>query len=257
MIFGITEAGDASMNYEWEEKLNEIDGCILITKNLTQKFIKRLLMYKNKPIILHVSCTGYGKTVLEKNLPTYKETIENLKILLNNGWDIKRTVFRIDPIIPTKKGIQLFENVLRTVKEEIPELKRFRISVMDNYPHIQKRFKKIGLPELYSNYFQASFSEFKELNEKIKELKEIYSDISIESCAETKLPETERFGCVSERDFEILDLHLDNKELKGQRKNCLCVCAKKELLTYKYNQTGYNHCYGCLYCYWKTEQDFE
>lgn len=255
MIFGITEAGDASINYEWEEKLNEIDGCILITKNLTEKFRNKLLMYKDKSIILHVSCTGYGKTVLEKNIPTYKETIENLKDLLNRGWDIRRTVFRIDPIIPTKKGIELFETVLETAKKEIPDLKRFRISVMDNYPHIRERFAKVGLPELYSNYFQASFSEFQELNKKIRDLKEKYLDISIESCAETKLPDTERLGCVSEKDFNILGLILDNTQLKGQRKNCLCVCSKKELLTYKYNQTGYNHCYGCLYCYWKTELD--
>ena len=34
-MFGITENGDASMNYEWVEKLNDVDGAILITKKLT------------------------------------------------------------------------------------------------------------------------------------------------------------------------------------------------------------------------------
>ena len=34
-MFGITENGDASMNYDWMEKCYTMDGTILITKKLT------------------------------------------------------------------------------------------------------------------------------------------------------------------------------------------------------------------------------
>lgn len=39
MRIGITERGDASIDYSWVDKVSNIDGAILITKNLTDKFI--------------------------------------------------------------------------------------------------------------------------------------------------------------------------------------------------------------------------
>lgn len=255
MIFGITEAGDASINYEWIEKLSEVDGCILITKNLTDKFIKTVLSFKDKKIIIHASCTGYGGTVVEPHCPNYEETLTRIRALLDNGWDASRIVLRIDPIIPTKKGIMLFETIVKKAQERIPEVTRIRVSVLDMYKHVQKRFNEKGLPCLYHNNFSASKDEFEALDSAIESLKETYPMIHIESCAETNLPHSEAIGCVSEKDFTILGLKLDSTEKKGQRKHCLCVCAKKELLTYQWNKTGYNHCYGCLYCYWKTELD--
>lgn len=59
MKIGITEAGDPSINYEWINKVNNVDGIILITKNITDKFIEEILKVKDKTI-LHCSCTGYG-----------------------------------------------------------------------------------------------------------------------------------------------------------------------------------------------------
>lgn len=47
------------------------------------------------------------------------------------------------------------------------------------------------------------------------------------------------------------------KDLLRIQENYRCVGSKKDLLKFKYNETGYNHCYGCLYCYWKTEKDKE
>lgn len=255
MNFGTTEAGDASMNYEWVEKLDTVDGCIVITKNLTEKFINTLLSLKERRLILHASCTGYGGTVLEKHLPPYEETLNKIRLLIDSGFSSERIVLRVDPIIPTTKGINVFEKVVRKSREIIPDVKRIRISVLDMYPHVRKRFDEHHFPVLYQGNFQASNGTFEILDEKIKELKDLYTDISIESCAETKLPSSEAIGCVSAKDFEILNLKLSSFDRKGQRKNCLCVCEKKELLTFMYNQTGYNHCYGCLYCYWKTEKD--
>jgi hypothetical protein len=258
-MFGITENGDASLNYEWESSMLDMDGAILITKKLTATFKNKLIEYMHRPFIVHVSCTGYGKTVLEPNLDTFQTTIDHIWSLIHNaGFPAERIVLRIDPIIPTSKGIKLFERVVRYAHEKIPEVNRIRVSVLDMYPHVRERFTKAGLPCPYGdNYFQASPAMFSNLNAKIAELKEEFVDLSFESCCETKLPATTATGCVSARDYEILGLDMPNDSRKGQRKNCMCLGDKKDMLTFKYNETGYNHCYGCLYCYWQTEKDKE
>lgn len=256
-MFGITENGDASMNYEWESTMLEMDGSILITKKLTATFKNKVIEYMHRPFIIHVSCTGYGKTVLEPNLDTYQHTIDEIHNLIHYaGFPAERIVLRIDPIIPTEKGINLFENVFRYSREKIPEVKRIRVSVMDMYPHVRKRFQNAGIPCPYGNgYFQASPAMFRDLNIKIEELKREFKDVSFESCCETKLPATTAAGCVSAKEYEILGLDKPEETRKGQRTGCMCLGDKKDMLTFKYNETGYNHCYGCLYCYWQTEKD--
>lgn len=254
-MFGITENGDASIDYTWVDKLNEVDGAILITKKLTDKFCEKVLEHIDENIIIHASCTGYGKTVLEPNLYTYQETIQKIKGLINSGFPSERIVLRVDPIIPTEKGIRIFQDVIKYSREIIPDVHRIRISVIDMYPHVRQRFLDNDLPCPYGNNFQANKSMFLDLNKKIEELKEKYPELSFESCAETNIPAASAVGCVSVKDYEILGLEKPDESKKGQRKNCLCLGDKKDLLKYQYQKTGYNHCYGCLYCYWKTELD--
>ena len=257
-MFGITENGDASLNYDWETNMLGMDGSILITKKLTTIFKNKVIEYVNRPFILHVSCTGYGKTVLEPKLDKFQATIRGIRDLIDSGFPAARIVLRIDPIIPTEKGIGVFESVVRYAREVVPEVTRIRVSVMDMYPHVRKRFQKAGLPCPYGNhYFQASPAMFRDLNTKIVELKKEFPDLSFESCCETKLPATTATGCVSAKDYEVLGLEKPDESRKGQRTNCMCLGDKKDMLKFEYNKTGYNHCYGCLYCYWQTEKDKE
>ena len=59
MKIGITEYGDAGVDFRWENKLKEIDGVILITKNLNDTFIKKVLNHMSEiPIVVHCTCTG-------------------------------------------------------------------------------------------------------------------------------------------------------------------------------------------------------
>ena len=37
-MIGITERGDAAIDYSWIRKLDSVDGAILITKNVSQMF---------------------------------------------------------------------------------------------------------------------------------------------------------------------------------------------------------------------------
>lgn len=70
MKIGITEYGDAGVDFRWENKLKEIDGVILITKNLNDTFIKKVLNHMSEiPIVVHCTCTGWGHTRMEPNVP--------------------------------------------------------------------------------------------------------------------------------------------------------------------------------------------
>ena len=137
---GITEAGDPAFDYSWVEKMNDMDMGILITKNITDKFIEEILKFKHK-VVLHATCTGYGGTVLEKNVPDYKWQLEQVKKLISMGFPREQIVIRVDPVIPTYKG---FGNLMKVVSYIHNDVKRFRVSVLDNYKHVQERFKKNG-----------------------------------------------------------------------------------------------------------------
>lgn len=244
MIFGVTEKGDPSIDYAWVKKMDIVDGAILITKNLTDKFIEEILKVKNK-VILHVSCTGYGGTIVEPNLPNYTKQLDNVKKLISLGFPKNQIIVRIDPIIPTEKGIENVEDIVCYIKDDI---QRFRVSVIDLYPHVKQRFKDKGLPIPFEG-FQATDEQFQSLDNKLKELSKKYN-VSFESCAEKYLFSTKKIGCVSENDFKLLGLELDTDELKQQRPTCLCCAAKTELLEHK--QVDHYGCgYKCLYCYWR------
>lgn len=245
---GITEGGDASLDYQWIVKLNQVDGAILITKNVSDKFIEEVLKVKDK-VILHSTITGYGSTILEPNIPDIDYSVAQINKLVSKGFQKEKIVIRVDPIIPTKKGISIFKNIVELFAEQ--GFKRFRISLIDMYPHVRERFKEKGLPNPYiGNSFSPSINQLNEVDSCIRELKLKYIDIRIESCAEKYLNETKNTGCISAYDLKLLGLPLIDKiDSKGfQRRDCLCYSGKTELLNHK------EPCkYNCLYCYWKNK----
>lgn len=256
---GITERGDAGIDLSWKEKLNAVDGAILITKKITDEFAHALLQEHKKgtPIILHATCTGWGGSWLEPNVPTPEEQLTAAKNLLDNGFPIERLVLRIDPIIPTTEGLNRFKSVLKTAKDRgLPiETMRKRISVLDEYPHVKERLTAIGKEAFYGDYFYAAPWLMKNVAKTIDRIIEDWGNnaIPFESCAEPKLTEmTENInasGCVSTQDINILGIDTSDlpSSINGQRRHgCLCCTAKKELLTNKQRCPN-----GCLYCYWK------
>ena len=252
MIFGITEAGDASVDYSWIRKVNDTDFTVLITKNITNKFINEALKVKDK-VVIHATCTGYGGTTLEPNVPKWEAQLEQFKKLINNGFPENQLIVRIDPIIPTKKGLVLVQTVVEGFS---PFCKTFRISVLDNYKHVQQRFVNAGLPVLYAGSFRAPDCSFSDLDKLLKKCSELYG-VEFECCAEPKLKNAKQVGCISFNDLERLNLKYD-KECFGfnnRRKGCLCLSGKKELLehkSYSYNGIKYGCSNCCLYCYWRS-----
>jgi len=233
---GITEKGDASLDLSWIDKLDEVDGCVLITKSPTPEFIELVEKYKDK-LIVHTTITGVGGSVFEPNVPKP----HRLYPLFNKILDIlgpEKTVLRIDPIVPTERGIMAAHGVFvaLSMREH-----RTRVSILDNYPHVKRRFLKAGVPTLDYKFH----ADFKVRDDIIR----LFGS-SVEICAE---PGFSSIGCVSKRDTDALGIHLTDEDEKShfkQRRGCTCLGIKTELLSNK------TQCpYGCLYCYWKNEDE--
>lgn len=245
MNIGITERGDASLDYSWMKKMHTVDGAILITKNVSSSFIDAV-MQQSKPVIVHATCTGWGGTWLEPNVPAYMTQLNNIKSLLAAGFPKSRVVLRIDPIIPTDEGIAKACAVIEEAKRMclLPGM-RVRVSVLDEYPHVRDRLIAAGHGPFLNGYFQASYYAFSRIDEILSSYK-----IDIETCAEPHLNHSlwfERLGCVSECDLKIMGLPVEESAVNPQnRKGCLCLSCKTELLANKHPCA-----HGCLYCYWK------
>lgn len=244
MKIGITERGDPSIDFSWTEKIDEMDGIILISKNYTDELIKEVQKNLDK-FIFHVTCTGFGGTVLEPNIPNFRQQLHQAKKLLDLGVANDKIVIRIDPIIPTEKGLRTATMVFLYALHL--GFRRFRISLIDMYPHVRERMKCLGIEPPYGEHFAPTQKMIEDTDSIFRQLKTFHPDMSIESCAEGKLKEATPLGCVSEKDIKLLGIEYDSIDNAGyQRKKCLCCSAKTELLSNK------KQCpYKCLYCFWK------
>ena len=63
---GATDGGDAGLDLSWRDKMNTVDGAVLITKRITPAFIEAVKDLPN--VVIHATCTGYGGTVVEPNV---------------------------------------------------------------------------------------------------------------------------------------------------------------------------------------------
>ena len=242
--FGITERGDAGLDLSWLQNLQPAN--ILITKNLNDNFIQALICaHQESKIITHITCTGFGGKPVEKNVPTKEWTHQQVIKLLESGhFPVEQLVLRIDPIVPTDRGIQTALSVLELFKDT--GIKRVRYSFMDMYHHVKERFRQQGIPIPYETFSAPITMQKKAIYELSKYDEEnILYQYQFESCAENT---PHKLGCISEKDFKILDI--PNTEmmikLKGQRSDCLCVGNKYELLT---SRRQCDH--KCSYCFWK------
>lgn len=236
---GVTESGEIAYNLDAFDRLYK--GNIIITKRLTDKLIEKLIEYKDK-IILHLTVTGMGSTRIEPFVPSPQTTLEKLQKLINDGFPTDHIVLRVDPIVPTFKGLNTATSVLRLFRGL--GIKRVRISFLDNYKHVKERFKEIGV-ELYNGEFHAPLKERLKCLTAIKYCAEECGYESVEACGE---PGIDSIPCLSQKDIDILGL-TDEIVLEGsaeQRKSCGCPANKSELLRVKPHRCDNK----CLYCYW-------
>lgn len=270
---GITESTDPRTNHSWVNKADKVDGLILVTKGLAthEGFIepdmKRNIIstMKRTPIILHCTCTGWGDTKMEPGVPKPEATMMALeRLIADDGFPAENVVLRLDPIIPTKEGLERAAKVLDLLaelnshmKDSEQKITRVRVSIADNYKHVMKRFQRAGYEPLYNGKFQADAIEMS----KVIRLLKAYPGFEYSCCAETKLAKmSDGFmkaqGCISSEDLDIMGIPSSSlpkgllHENPQNRKGCHCLSCKTELL-------GKSHecVYGCLYCYWKKGGD--
>ena len=241
---GITERGDASISFDWINKMCTVSGAILITKDVTDKFIKEVLNFKSK-VIVHATVTGWGGTPIEPNVPSLAESYIKVQSLIDNGFPREQIVLRIDPIITTKEGLCRLENVLDKFKDL--GILRVRFSFLDKYKHVVNRFRMRGLEKclpLYS-YDKPFASSIKNTFDILDKYKDIYI---FEVCSED-IPYNENIlqvGCISKIDMDILNMNIHLVGNASQRTKCLCPSNKLELL-----DSRHPCLHKCLYCYWR------
>jgi DNA repair photolyase len=232
-MIGITERGDAALDTSWTDWVKNNNPTILITKN-PLLLASHLLKFSDIPnVIVHATITGYGNSILEPNVISVEKAFKGVRIL-KEFLGSQRIVIRIDPIIPTYKGLQRALEVLNLSKP-IDNF-RVRISFLDLYNHVKNRFELEEI-ELPWQGFHAPL----ELRQNA--VKKLSGNCDIEICGE---PDFECTGCISKKDCEILNIHISEKQ-GNQRKPCACLTVKKELLS---NKHPCEH--NCIYCYWKT-----
>ncbi|MBO5435138.1 DUF1848 family protein [bacterium] len=250
MKIGITERGDAGINFSWYDKLPTVDGAVIITKKMSDEFIDKMLTAV-KPVALHCTCTGWGGTYLEPNVPDYKTQLDYLKKLLSKGFDVNRVIVRIDPIIPTTEGIERVCNVLNYIRNNDIPVRRIRFSIYDEYPHARQRLAAIGKTPFYpDNKFTAPANMMKAVADALIQ----FTDFTFESCAEpafVNMVKSDNFiekGCVNADVIKTLGLEITTPMLENMqnRHGCHCLSCKTELLTERKRCPN-----GCLYCYWK------
>ena len=252
---GFTERGDAGLDLSWYDKLNSVDGAVIITKNVTKPAFQEKILNAIKnghKIILHAGCTGWGGSEIEPNVPPFRTQLDSLSELISKGFPIQNIVLRIDPIIPTTSGLQIVDEVIGyAYHKNILPMVRIRISILDEYPHVRQRLNDRGFASFYGGSFYAPPKMFKDT---VNSLSKYDGKLKFYTCAEKTLSnytDKDLFiaeGCISKKDLDILGIKVsENQKLNGQNRNgCLCLACKKELLTKRHPCA-----HGCAYCYWK------
>jgi len=236
---GISETGDVAFNLEIFDDLCAAN--IIITKRLTTKLIDKLVENKEK-CILHFTVTGMGSSKLEPMVPTKEQSFKKFNELIEKGFPVNQVVLRVDPIIPTDKGILTAMSVIRLFKNS--GIQRIRYSSLDMYKHVIDRFKELNIPLPYET-FHADSGRLSVLSTVIDTCAYMMNGRA-EACGE---PNIQTIGCISQMDIDILGL-TNQITLTGnadQRTGCKCPQNKKQLIKGKPGRCESS----CTYCFWQ------
>lgn len=81
---GATDGGDAGIDLSWVDKLSKVNGAVVITKCVSPDFYDAVIANKDK-LVVHATCTGYGGSVLEPNVPSPHEQFQAVMALVKDG----------------------------------------------------------------------------------------------------------------------------------------------------------------------------
>ena len=267
-----TETYDPTLCVEsWINRVQGFDFVLYITKVLNPHIIKLLtdgespISYQNKASVIHLTCTGWGGTFLEPNVVSRETFKDKAAQLIAAGYPKDRLVWRVDPIIPIKEGLEKFK---ASVDLAISlGIYRIRASVMQLYKHSYERIKETPIIDeinsIYKGKFwpdkDASWEFMVELLDIVQSFKEEHSDISFEACASSMLHKCgfKDIPCMSEFDLNINGFEPNSSwgMMHGtQRAGCSCL-LKQQLIPGGFSR---GRCPNkCLYCYLKDKEEKE
>jgi len=222
----------------------DIHSIVIWTKNPSNLInLKELRdsLEKYNQVYLHLSITGMGGTVLEPNIPEWKEVIKLLPGLIKLLKDVKRVSWRFDPVVYLERNGEEFTNY-PLFSEILPYMAGFgittcRTSLLSPYKKVIKRLGIAGFKIVPIQ--QARIKEiFDELSQKGKEY-----GVTLQYCC---VDNFEVSSCIDGR--LLSELHPEKKlcdlrKDKGQRARCGCT---ESLDIGWYSMKCLN---GCLYCY--------
>lgn len=247
---GITETFDPCFVPDWETKL--LDANIIISKELTDEMIEKLLIVQDK-VIFHHTVTGFGGTEFEPGVKLPEVEFVQFKKLIERGFPLSHYVLRVDPILCFSEShmktvlvvLDMWKSYLITQDTTL----RCRISIVDIYDHVRQRLKDEANFEVPWQGFHAPKVVFDHVINSLKPYTDIFD---FEACAETQQRMPSDFihycGCASYADLMLLDKEISEYGYpeKGQRKECMCL-AKKQILGVKPGRCQHR----CAYCFWK------
>lgn len=243
---GITETADPAFHLRLFNKLEQAN--IIITKRLTDELIDKLIEHKDK-CILHLTVTGMGGTKVEPGVWSYVVTKLQLQKLLEKRFPVEQVVLRVNPIIPTDKGLATAQRVVESYSNL--GITRCRMSILDMYKHVKQRFMVADILPPYSTFHAPRTT----LTAAYRRMDTVCyaAGMAREWCGE---PLIDSKPCISYVDMAILKKNIPligNKgQRKGQRKGCSCPANKVQLIPHQLKACPN----GCLYCYWK-DVDFK
>lgn len=113
-VISYYKSGDPTLDLRWVSLLTDIN--VILTKRITDEFIDVCIQNKHR-IFLHVNITGMGKTQLEPNIPSVKETFNQLAKLLQQGFPQKQILVIVNPVLSNDNGLRALELLLRVFTE--------------------------------------------------------------------------------------------------------------------------------------------
>lgn len=216
---------------------------VLWTKNPTNLLAHDALRQVSRryALYIHFTITGMGGTILEPNVPPWREMTSLLGDLVEFVRNPARIRIRFDPIVhlrladgTTFCNLDDFDSIAAEVQRH--GIADFSISWMDAYKKVVSRLRKHDVADI-----PISNDEYKNELNLIKGKASQYS-IRLHGCCVPGMPVSR---CI---DGELLSrLHPDKLpcstgKAKGQRAACGC--------TESFDIGWYNPCpHGCLYCY--------
>lgn len=142
-IYSINEC-DAFYNIDWTgSKETNYKDTIFITKTVPDKnTLKKLLNFTQNPFI-YITITGYGGTILEPDIPDWFNTLVQAEELKKTT-GFQGLVIRINPIIPTEKGIEKALKVFQTAISK--GFDKFSYEMLQLTEETREKFQKNRLP---------------------------------------------------------------------------------------------------------------